>query len=209
MSFYATMSGTVSCHDKSAFTTLLSRLELGGWIVDDQFKQEDGDAVNWNGEKDVDHEHLQITIPLAVYRNLTRVDFFEHPTTTGWIWGSSTDGVELCWIDGPPNYKIPEIPLTLFGDPDDLPGAQEDDNWAARVDWLNDAQEHFHGQSYNAVQEIAEKYLGCITLTAENVDALLLHRQTTTLVRLMEATKDDVTKAHLEGLLNLMSKIRS
>lgn len=209
MSFYATMHGTVTCRDKSTFSNLLSRLELGFWVVNDQFVGEDGNPFHWDNEKDIDHEHLQISIPNAVHRNLSRVDFFEHPTTTGCIWGSSTDGVELCWIDGPPNIKIPEIPLTLFGDPDDIEGMQEDDGWAARLDWLREAQDHFHDLSYSEIQEIAEKHLGRITLHSENVDSLLLHRQIETLYRLKAQAEDAVTNEHLEGLLNLMGELRS
>lgn len=204
MSFYATLNGTVTCHDKSAFTTILTRLELGGWIVNEQFVNEDGEPVD--DEKHVDHKHLQLTIPRAVYRNLTRVNFFEHPTTNGWIWGSSTDGVELCWIDGPPKTMIPELPLTLFGDDEDKPDPDEDMD--AYIDWQVEAADTFHGESYSDIQKIAEKHFGQVYLCAEGVDELLLRRQTATLVRLQAAAKDDVTKEHLEGLLNLLSQLR-
>lgn len=207
MSFYATMSGSVTLPDDATFNQILSRLTIGGWVKDDQFISEDGEPVT--DDKHIDHDTRTITIPNAYYRNLTRVSFFEHPQATGIIRGTSTDGVEACWIDGPPDVLVPEMPLELFAEPDDAPapGLSEEDAADERVQWLIDASDFFHDESLQEIERIAEEHFGREDLSAPKVNMLLLSRQVATLGYLLDANADTITGEHLEGLLGLMSEL--
>jgi hypothetical protein len=209
MSFYATMSGSVTLPDAVTFKKILWRLRTGGWVADDQFVSEDGEPVD--NDKHIDHDTRTITIPHAYYRNLTRVMFFEHPLTTGLIRGASTDGVESCWIDGPPSVTIPEMPLELFAEPSDAPAGNvsEEDAAIERSEWLSDAIDIFHAESLVEIERVASEHFGRQDLSATNVDMLLLARQMDTLAQLATNAVDPVVIEHLDGLLNLIIELRS
>jgi len=209
MSFYATMSGSVTLPDDVTFKKILSRLKTGGWVADDQLVSEDGEPVD--DDKHIDHDTRTITIPHAYYRNLMRVMFFDHPLATGLIRGASTDGVESCWIDGPPGVMIPAMPLELFAEPDDAPAGDlsEEDAAIERSEWLSDAIDIFHGERLEEIERVASEHFGRQDLSATNVDMLLLARQMDTLAQLATNAVDPVVIEHLDGLLNLVIELRS
>jgi hypothetical protein len=151
MSFYATLAGYVRCPDKITFDDLLSRLEDGGWLVKNQFQNE-SDKVD--GRSHIEPATLEFFIPEASYRNLTRVNFFENADTVGYIRGSSTDGCEICWVDGPEDIQIPEMPLWLFSDSDEDPADDEE-----RLEWLAEAESNFHNSSYEDISATYREYI--------------------------------------------------
>lgn len=151
MSFYATLAGYIRCPDKTTFDDLLHRLEGGGWVIKDQFQDESEEI---GGSRHVEHDTLEFFIPKASYRNLARFNFFYNPETIGYIRGSSTDGCEICWVDGPADIRIPEMPLWLFSDADDDPADDEE-----RLEWLAEAEMNFHNSSYEEISATYREYI--------------------------------------------------
>lgn len=151
MSFYTTLAGYVGCPDKGTFDELLHRLQEGGWVRQDQFQNAPEDT---DGRHCINHETFEFFIPEAYYRGLTRVNCFENPETIGYIRGSSTDVRAICWVDGPTDIHIPEMPLWLFSDSYDEP---EDDY--ERLKWLSEAEMNFHSSSYVHIAATYREYV--------------------------------------------------
>ena len=151
MSFYTTLSGCVKCPDKTTFDKLFNLLCTGGWLKQDQFQNESKQFVDVNAH--FDSETFEFFIPEAYYRDLAQVNFFVNPATTGYIYGSSTDGCEICWVDGPSDVCSPEMPLWLFGDANKEP---EDD--FQRLNWLTKAEINFHTSSYDRIMATYHEY---------------------------------------------------
>lgn len=208
MSFYATLHGAVKCHDPKEFNRLIDRLEAGGWLKYGKFTAETGEFIR--ATPCVDYTNMEIEIPLGDHRNLTRVDFFAHPTTEGAIFGSSLDGVEICWVDGPPATSIPEMPLTLFAAEDEAPTGEPDSEQYCmdRRDWLDEAAASFHSLTLEHITKEAEAHFGVVSLVANNVDHLLMLRQMHTLHRLLEQASDQPTKDHLTGVINMLAEAK-
>ena len=214
MSFYATLSGQVICPDQTAFNALINQLFEGGWIRDNQIIGEDDEPVN--ADQHVFPVSLEIIIPFAYYRNLTRVDFFRHPETAGWIKGTSTDGVETCWVDGPPDVAVPEMPLGLFGDADEEPKGDlnDADVLSERLDWLDQASLSFHEASMSDIEQTAREHFGKSDLLIKGVDMFEFSRLMEHLKRLAAQTGDPDSREaspleHVMVLLALSEKQKS
>ena len=152
MSFYATLCGSVKFQNKESFDALRDKLTSGGWVKDNQFIDEMGEP--FSDEEHINEAELLISVPLATYRNLSRVDFFAAPDAVGYIKGSSTDGVSICWVDGAPrDLAVPEMPLSLFADDDLAPAGDEDSDEYEdqRIEWLENASDTFHSESLYVV----------------------------------------------------------
>jgi hypothetical protein len=150
MSFYATLAGYIRCPDVATFDGLLHRLQEGGWVRQDQFQNE---SDNTDGRRHIFRETLELFIPEASYRNLARVNFFDNPETIGYVRGSSTDGCAICWVDGPTDIRIPEMPVWLFSDEDDEPDTAE-----GYLDWLAEAEMNFHNSAYEYITATYREY---------------------------------------------------
>lgn len=107
MSLYSTIQGEVKYTSQKDFQEIVHKLEVQGWTdKEGHFLNEENEQIT--PTPTIDAEQQTITIPLAVYRNLSKVEFFPKKAkgeVEGTIVGTSTDGCFCGWIikDGEEN----------------------------------------------------------------------------------------------------------
>jgi len=104
MSFYAVVEGQLKYPTEESFNRVISFLETGCFIDKDGYFVDECDAriqsdVEFEFAPNIDRENLTIDIPLAHYRNLSRVDFFLNKKTAEEIAQLLSDSRELPIID--------------------------------------------------------------------------------------------------------------
>jgi len=145
MSFYATIEGQITYQTPQAFDAALALLEKGGWVKDGEFRDEAG-AVMRDAEDDgpcVDREHLILTIPCGLHRNLATVlDQLFHGGT-GQVIATSTDGVFTGWVfvDG----LETAYDLDAWGR-EHVGPVPDPDDFEAHCRWQAEVESRFHEQ---------------------------------------------------------------
>jgi hypothetical protein len=142
------MEGHVKCTKEDDFLAFIAILEKGYWLKDDHLQDES--ETNISDERNVDRATMTIYFPRFCYRNLVRVELFPKGAgREGFIVGVCTDGMGVCWVEGPDGSV--EEKLEDYVDEDETlpdPDADPEEWWAL----MDDAGDHFFDVKLSSIK---------------------------------------------------------